>query len=76
MLTDFKNHMKICIITQHVLKLQTDELLTSVLEVMVAMDIKMPIYFVPVGKKQDVVCYISNFNYEEQNLYFFINFLF
>lgn len=33
---------------------KTDELLTSVLEVMVAMDIKMPIYFVPVGKKQDV----------------------
>uniref|UniRef100_K1QD51 Uncharacterized protein n=1 Tax=Magallana gigas TaxID=29159 RepID=K1QD51_MAGGI len=32
---------------------KTDELLTSVLEVMVAMDIKMPIYFVPVGKKQD-----------------------
>lgn len=33
---------------------KTDELLKSVLEVMVAMDIKMPIYFVPVGKKQDV----------------------
>uniref|UniRef100_A0A8W8IFL5 VWFA domain-containing protein n=1 Tax=Magallana gigas TaxID=29159 RepID=A0A8W8IFL5_MAGGI len=32
---------------------KTDELLKSVLEVMVAMDIKMPIYFVPVGKKQD-----------------------
>lgn len=32
---------------------KTDELLTSVLEVMVAMDIKMSIYFVPVGKKQD-----------------------
>ncbi|XP_034325144.2 uncharacterized protein [Magallana gigas] len=35
---------------------KTDKLLTSVLEVLVAMDIKMPIYFVPVGKKQDLTC--------------------
>nr|XP_034325144.1 uncharacterized protein LOC105319446 [Crassostrea gigas] len=35
---------------------KTNKLLTSVLEVLVAMDIKMPIYFVPVGKKQDLTC--------------------
>lgn len=33
---------------------KTDVLLKSILEVLVAMDIKMPIYFVPVGKKQNV----------------------